>query len=158
MTIASSTTKPVAIVRAIRVRLLRLNPHRYIIPKVPTRDNGTAMLGMTVAEKVRRNKNITMTTSAIASSISNSTSSTEERIVVVRSVRILTCTAAGSELCSCGNSFLIRSTTSITFEPGCRCMLTITAGESFIQAACLTFSAASIAEATSDNTTGAPLR
>ena len=51
MTIASSTTKPVEIVKAIRERLLRLYPSRYITPNVPTNDNGTAILGMIVADE-----------------------------------------------------------------------------------------------------------
>ena len=49
ITIASSTTKPVAIVIAISDRLLRLNPARYITPNVPTSDSGTDRLGMIVA-------------------------------------------------------------------------------------------------------------
>jgi len=32
-------------VSAISVRLLTLNPARYITPKVPTSESGTAMLG-----------------------------------------------------------------------------------------------------------------
>ncbi len=52
MTMASSTTKPVAMVRAIRVRLFRLKPKRYMTPKVPTRETGTATLGMMVAGEV----------------------------------------------------------------------------------------------------------
>jgi len=52
----------------------------------------------------------------------------------------------------------MRSTTAITLAPGCRWMLTITAGVSFIHAACRTFSAPSTTSATSDSTTGAPLR
>ena len=55
-------------------------------------------------------------------------------------------------------SFLMRSTTSMTLAPGCRWMLTITAGVSFIQAACFTFSASSMTSATSESLTGAPLR
>ena len=43
---ASSTTKPVAMVSAMRDRLSRLNPSRYMTPKVPTRDSGTDTLGM----------------------------------------------------------------------------------------------------------------
>ena len=50
MTIASSTTNPVAIVIAINVRLFRLYPSRYITPNVPTSDNGTATLGITVPD------------------------------------------------------------------------------------------------------------
>ena len=39
-TIASSTTKPVAIVSAISVKLLIEKPARYMTPKVPTSDTG----------------------------------------------------------------------------------------------------------------------
>ena len=62
MTMASSTTKPVEIVSAIRVRLFRLYPSMYITPNVPTSDSGTAMLGMIVAETFLRNRKMTMTT------------------------------------------------------------------------------------------------
>ena len=71
---------------------------------------------------------MTSTTSATASISSNCTSLTEARMVVVRSVSTETLTEAGSELCSCGSSRLMRSTTSITLAPGWRWMLTITAG------------------------------
>ncbi len=64
MTMASSTTKPVAMVSAISVRLLIEKPARYITPKVPTSDSGTTMLGMIVAGTLRRNRNVTSTTSA----------------------------------------------------------------------------------------------
>ena len=42
ITIASSTTKPVAIVSAIRLRLLIEKPAKYMTPKVPMSDSGTA--------------------------------------------------------------------------------------------------------------------
>ena len=135
ITMASSTTKPVEIVNAISVRLFKLYPNRYITPKVPISESGTATLGMVVAEKFLRNKNTTITTSPMASINSNSTSFTEARIVVVRSVRICTLTALGKEACSCGSSFLIRSTTSIMLAPGCRWTFMITAGVRFIHAA-----------------------
>ena len=77
ITIASSTTKPVAMVSAISVRLLIENPARYITPNVPTSDSGTATLGMNVAATLRRNRKITITTSATASRSSNCTSRTE---------------------------------------------------------------------------------
>src|SRR2546426_307929 len=48
-TMASSTTKPVAMVSAINDRLLRLNLHKYITPKVTISDTGTATLGISVA-------------------------------------------------------------------------------------------------------------
>jgi hypothetical protein len=97
ITIASSTTNPVEIVSAISVRLFRLYPSRYIAPNVPTRLSGTATEGITVAEMLRRNRNITSTTSTIVSIISNCTSATDARMVLVRSVRITTCTDAGSD-------------------------------------------------------------
>ena len=139
---------------AISERLLRLNPIRYITPKVPTRDRGTATLGMMVAPRLRKKRKITSTTSATASISSNCTSRTEARIVVVRSVRTETLTEGGKELWSWGKSLLIRSTTSMTLAPGCRWMFRITAGVSFIQAASLTFSTSSIASATSESWTG----
>ena len=120
MTMASSTTKPVDMVRAIKERLLRLNPSRYMTPKVPTRDNGTATLGMIVADKLRRKRKMTRTTRTTASISSNCTSLTEARMVVVRSVSTETLMEGGKELCSWGRSFLIRSTTSMTLAPGCR--------------------------------------
>jgi hypothetical protein len=85
-----------------------------------------------------------------------STSRTEARIVVVRSVRIETFTAEGSDALSCGSSVLIRSTTAMMLAPGWRWMFRMTAGTRFIQAACFTFSAPSTTVATSRRRTGAP--
>ena len=120
ITIASSTTNPVEIVSAINVRLFRLNPMRYMTPNVPTSDSGTAAAGMIVADRVRRNRKMTMMTSATASISSNCTSRTDARMDVVRSVSTVTWTDDGNALCSCGRSFLMRSATSITLAPGCR--------------------------------------
>ena len=57
ITMASSTTKPVEMVSAISVRLLMEKPARYITPNVPTSDSGTAKLGMSVAEALRKTQN-----------------------------------------------------------------------------------------------------
>ena len=46
----------------------------------------------------------------------------------MRSVRTVTLIDGGSAACSCGSSVLMRSTTSMMLAPGCRWMLTITAG------------------------------
>ena len=97
ITIASSTTKPVAMVSAISVRLLIENPARYMTPNVPISDSGTATLGMTVADRLRRKMKITITTSATARKSSNWTSCTEARMVTVRSVSNVTSTALGSD-------------------------------------------------------------
>src|SRR5260370_40655338 len=95
MTIASSTTNQVAIVNAMSDMLLRLHPARYITAKVPTSESGTDKLGIRVAEGRRRNTKITITTSTTARPGSNSTSASEARIVVVRSVKTATSTAEG---------------------------------------------------------------
>ena len=127
-------------------------------PNVPTIEMGTATLGMTVAASERRNRNITMTTSAMVSTSVNSTSCTEARMVAVRSVSVVISTDDGSEALSCGSNRLMRSTTPMMLAPGWRWMLTMTAGLSFIQAACLVFSTPSMTVATSASRTGAPLR
>ena len=82
-TIASSTTNPVAIVKAISDRLLMLYPSRYMTPNVPIKDTGTATLGISVARRLRRNTNTTSTTSPIDTHSVTSTSCTEARMVVV---------------------------------------------------------------------------
>src|ERR1019366_10525674 len=104
MTIASSTTNPVEIVNAISERLSRLKLRRYIAAKVPTSDRGTERLGMMVAGRVRKNKKITRTTSATASPSSNSTSATDARIVVVRSLNTVRVTAGGGGAAMEGSS------------------------------------------------------
>src|SRR5215467_7957010 len=85
MTMASSTTKPTDNVKAISDRLSIEKPQRYITAKVPTNERGKAKLGMSVAERLRRNRKITSTTRNRASWRVNLTSSTEWRIVMERS-------------------------------------------------------------------------
>ena len=63
---------------------------------------------------------MTITTSTMVNISSNCTSFTEARMVMVRSVRICTLIADGSDACNCGSSFLIRSTTLMMFAPGWR--------------------------------------
>ena len=158
ITTASSTTKPVAMVSAIRDRLFRLNPSAYMTAKVPTIDTGTAIDGMNVAAGLPRNRKITSTTRITASVSSICTSWTEARMVVVRSVSTDTFTDEGRVACSAGSSRFTRSTTWIRLAPGWRWMLTMTAGSGPIHAACRTFSASSRLSATSERCTGAPLR
>src|SRR4029077_16632709 len=110
ITIASSTTNPVEIVSAINERLSRLNPARYMMPKVPMSDSGNATLVMTVAQSFRGKRNITITTSAMVRSNVNCTSRTDARIVSVRSASTSTCTDGGNVLVSRGNNCFTRST------------------------------------------------
>ena len=111
MTMASSTTKPVAIVSAISDRLSRLKPNRYMAPKVPTSDSGTERLGMIVPGSVRRKTKMTRTTRTTARMSSNSTSATEARIVTVRLLSTVTSIADGNPAVICGNKAWMRSTT-----------------------------------------------
>ena len=120
ITMASSTTNPVAMVSAIRVRLLSEKPSTYITAKVPINDKGTTMEGIKVAVRRFKNKNVTSTTKPTASINSNCTSLTAARMVCVRSVKILTSRLAGKLAIILGNNASTRSTTSITLAPGWR--------------------------------------
>ena len=71
MTMASSTTKPMERISAIIEMLLRLKFNRYITENVPTMENGSAIAGIMVAEKLRRNRKITMITSASVAAMVN---------------------------------------------------------------------------------------
>ncbi len=156
ITIASSTTKPVAMVRAISDRLSSEKPHRYITASVPTSDSGTDRLGISVALKFDRNRKITSTTSATDTASSNCTSRTDALMVTVRSVRIRMSTAPGRVFCRVGSSCLIESTTLITLAPGWRWMLITMAGVRSTQAPSFEFSAPWITWATSLSSTGRP--
>ena len=87
---------------------------------MPTSDSGTVTAGMMVAQKLRRNTKITITTSATVSINVNCTSETEARMVSVRSETIDTLMAGGIEASSTGSIALTRSTVSMTLAPGWR--------------------------------------
>ncbi len=157
-TMASSTTKPTAMVSAISDRLSRLKPHTYITPSVPTSASGTVMDGMMVAHTLRRNRKITITTSAIDSASVNSTSATEARMVSVRSASTLTCTLGGIEASRRGSSALIWSTVVMTLAPGCLKISSCMPRRPFCQPASSRFRGPRMAWPMSRTRTGAPLR
>ncbi len=119
MTMASSTTKPTAMVRAIRDRLSRLNPAGSITAAVASSDNGITALGMMVARTLRRNRKITPTTSTMVISKVISTSLTEALMVWVRSCTMCMSMLAGILAWMAGRAFLIVSTVRRTLAPGC---------------------------------------
>ncbi len=125
---ASSTTKPVAMTRAMSVRLFSENPARCMTPSEPTRDRGTARAGMMVASTLRRKSQMTQMTRATASSSSSCTSCTMARMVVVRSVTTRTCTLPGKVCCSTGSRRVTLSATLMTLAPGWRCTESTMAG------------------------------
>jgi hypothetical protein len=113
-------------------------------PNVPTSDSGTAMLGMSVARRLRRKTKMTITTRPMVSTSVNSTSSTDARTVSVRSARMSTSMPCGSDASSCGRSAFTRSATSMTLAPGWRCTLRMMARLSLAQPASCAFSTPSM--------------
>ena len=111
---------------------------------------------MMVAAALRKNKKMTITTKATDSMSSNCTSRTEARMVTVRSVITCTSSEGGNEAFSAGNKACTRSTTSITFAPGCRWMFKTMAGVLLAQADKRLFSGASMMVATSRKRSGLP--
>ncbi len=172
ITMASSTTKPTAMVSAISERLSRLYPTTYITAAVPRMASGTVTLGISVAATLRRNRKMTATTSAIVSTSVNSTSRTEPRMVCVASRITFTDTAGGSAARRRGSVALMRSTVSITLAPGCFVMTSTMArppctpaassgdapAPAKAQAAIVVFSGPATAVPTSRTRIGAPLR
>src|SRR5258708_23231210 len=91
-------------------------------------EEGTATLGMMVAQTFRRNAKTTKITRMIEMVIAISTSWTEARIVVVRSTAMFRCSEGEIEARSCGRTALMRSTVSIMLAAGGRKMANSTAG------------------------------
>ena len=163
MTIASSTTKPVAMVSAISDRLSSPKPSRLMIAKVPISDSGSATAGMKVARSERRNTKITSTTSTTDMISVICTSSTEARIVSVRSMTMVSLIPDGMAACRRGSSAFTRSTVCTMLAPGWRWMSSTAAGSGALsvpryQAPTRSFSTPRITLPMSDSRTGAPLR
>src|SRR5665213_448083 len=108
MTMASSTTNPTAMVRAINDRLSRLKPSTYIIATVPNKASGTVTPGMMVAQALRRKTKITMTTSTMVMQSVISTSSTDARMVVVRLATVSTLIEGGTDAMAWGSNACTR--------------------------------------------------
>ena len=157
-TIASSTTKPVATVSAIRLRLFRLKPSKYITPKVPSSDTTVATAGITVARRLRKKAPTTRITSAIEISRVISISRSEARIEFVPSEATRISTSDGNWACNSGNSARTPSTVSMTLASGWRVISTTMAGSPLNRPSVWLFSTPSTTSATSDKRTAAPLR
>ena len=158
MTIASSTTKPTDSVKASSVMLLIENPKTYIAAQVPTSETGTASAGMRVADTVRRNKKITMTTRQIAMASVSCTSPTESRIEIERSLSTSIRIDGGTIARYCGSRSRTMSTTATVLASGWRWIASTIARLSLNQLATLSFSTLSTTRATWSRWTGAPLR
>ena len=155
-TIASSTTKPVAMVSAISVKLLIEKPHRYMAPNVPISETGTATLGISVARPSRRNAKTTRMTSATEIVSARPTSRSEARIVTVRSIAGVRVMALGIDARSAGSNAVMRSTVSMMFALGWRLMITSTDGLPLAMPALRRSCTESTTVATSESCTGLP--
>src|SRR5882672_875093 len=100
-------------------------------PKVPTIDKGTEILGIAVAQALRRKRKMTITTSATVSMSVNSISWTEARIVMVRSEVISRVAAGGIVARNSGRTALMLSTVLMMLAPGCRLIDMLTEGLPF---------------------------
>ena len=78
-TMASSTTIPVASTMPNRVRVLIEKPNSFTKAKVPMSETGMVMAGMSVLRQFWRKRNITSTTSTMASPRVTSTSLMDSR-------------------------------------------------------------------------------
>ena len=96
ITMASSTTKPMDRISAIIDMLSRLKFSAAITANVPSIVNGSARLGMMVAETLRRNKKITPTTSTSVISMVTWMSLKARRMLSERSPRTSRSSAGGS--------------------------------------------------------------
>ena len=128
MTIASSTTNPTEIVIAISDRLSSVKPAAHMAASVPAIESGTVTPAASVGVARRRNRNTTSITRAIVSSSVQRISSSEARMVSVRSLITSRSIAAGIQRRSSGRSSRTRSTVSTTLAPGCRVTCRVTAG------------------------------
>src|SRR3954470_3938591 len=117
-TIASSPTMPVASVMPNSVKVLMEKPSRYTKAKVPMSETGMVMVGMTVARQSCRNRNMTSTTRAMASSSVLRTSRMESEMTVVLSNAISYLRPGGKLLDSRTSSALTRLYTSRAFAVG----------------------------------------
>ncbi len=107
-TMASSTTRPMASTMASKVIRFMEKPNRSIIITTPIRLSGIVMIGMMTARKEPRNKVITTSTMAAASSMVLITSWMDSLMAMVESYSTLVCMVLGMLLFRLG----INSSTS----------------------------------------------
>ncbi len=112
---------------------------------VAAKASGTVMLAMKVGQKRRRNRKITITTSAMLSRSENWTSFTEAWMVRVRSLTAVIVMAGGSHSARCGSLILNPADHSITLASDCLKTITSTATLVPDHPACNVFSTPSMA-------------
>src|SRR5579862_9603433 len=131
---------------------------RYMPPNVPRIEIGTATPGMMVARTLRRKRNTTRMTRMIAMTSVISVSWSDCRIVVLRSIAIVTLTSAGIAACKWGSAAFTWSTVSMMLAPGCRKMMISTDGVPLAIPRLRKSSTELFTVATSESWIAAPLR
>ncbi|MCY1535556.1 hypothetical protein D9M68_709680 [compost metagenome] len=126
-TMASSTTRPVAMISAISDRLFSEKPSRYMAAKVPTSDTGTASDGISAARQRPRKANTTRITRATAIIKVRSASCKVARITGERSIATSRSTLAGITARNAGNCSRMLAMVSMIFAPVCRLITSSTA-------------------------------
>lgn len=109
ITMASSTTSPVARTIPSRVRILMENPKIYMIKKVPIKEMGMAMTGMRVVLQFLKNRKMMMTTRVKAIITVSCTSVMAFRMGRVSSKAYPTLISGGSSLLICSTRWYISS-------------------------------------------------
>ncbi|MNZ72262.1 hypothetical protein D3C78_906370 [compost metagenome] len=118
-TMASSTTIPMASTMPNRVSMFTEKPMAAIPMKVPTIDTGTASTGISVARRLCRNRNTTITTSTRASKKVWITSEIDARVNAVVSITILYSMPSGKVSFICARVSVTAFDTSRALAPGC---------------------------------------
>ena len=157
MTMASSTTRPIASTSASNVRVLMLKPASAISANVPTRLTGIVMMGMMDARIVRKNTKMTSATSTTASMIVRYTLATERSINTELSLATSTSRSAGKSALSLGKIRRTPSDSSSGFAVAWRITPTATTGRPFNRTAVRSSAGPSSTRATSCSLTGKPL-
>ena len=115
---ASSTTNPMANTKAKRVNKLMEYPNISMTRKVPIKDRGMAITGITTARTLPRNKNMTAVTIRSASNNVLATSVMESVMYSVESYTISPVSPVGSLACKSGKALRTRLATSSILAPG----------------------------------------
>ena len=125
---------------------------------VPTMESGTATPGMKVAERLRRNRKITITTRQMVSIRVNFTSLIECSICREESKAICSLIDGGIARFSWGNASRMLFATSTVFAPGCFCTARMMPRTPPNQLETLLFSTLSITWPICSRRMGTPLR
>ena len=117
---ASSTTRPMANTIAKSVNVLIEKSNNMNAPNVPSKDTGTAIIGMIVERQDCKNTYTTTKTNSNASTKVCSTSLIDALTNLVLSTTTLYCISGGKDLDCSSNTFLTFAIVSNAFASFCK--------------------------------------